>query len=190
MNGRSSDFEVLLEVAFCRWSAMELSVGVDESQILTLGRGERGCCVWSVLRHKNSYVSRHFTGGDDVVNVRYRVELSETERVELNRLVSGGKQAVRRVKRAQILLASDSGQSEEGIARALGVGMSTVYRSIQWFTVYALRSAEDDADPNEIVPRSGGTCPLRPSSLDELDESRAVEGEGVLFADRISLQTL
>ena len=63
------------------------------------------------------------------MNVRYRVELSEAERVELQGLLSGKRQPVRRVKRAQILLASDLGQGEESIARSVGVGISTVYRT-------------------------------------------------------------
>ncbi len=67
------------------------------------------------------------------MNVRYRVQLSEAERVELNGLLSGKRQAVRRVKRAQILLASDLGQAEERIARTLGVGISTVYRTRRRF---------------------------------------------------------
>ena len=65
------------------------------------------------------------------MNVRYWVELSEAERVELQGLLSGKRQPVRRVKRAQILLASDLGQSEEAIARAVGVGISTVYRTLK-----------------------------------------------------------
>ena len=43
------------------------------------------------------------------MNVRYRVELSQTERTELMALLSGGKHAVRKLKRAQILLAADAG---------------------------------------------------------------------------------
>ena len=62
------------------------------------------------------------------MNVRYRVELSEAERVELRRLIAGGKAAVRRVKRAQILLAADAGLDDEAIAAGVGVGTSTVYR--------------------------------------------------------------
>jgi hypothetical protein len=42
------------------------------------------------------------------MNVRYRIELSQTERSELTALLSGGKQA-RKLKRAQILLAADAG---------------------------------------------------------------------------------
>ena len=40
------------------------------------------------------------------MNVRYRVELSQTERTELTALLSAGKHAARRLKRAQILLAA------------------------------------------------------------------------------------
>ena len=36
------------------------------------------------------------------MNVRYRVQLSQTERDELAALLAGGKHAVRKLKRAQI----------------------------------------------------------------------------------------
>jgi GntR family transcriptional regulator/MocR family aminotransferase len=42
------------------------------------------------------------------MNVRYRVELSQAEREELTKLLSGGKQATRKLKRAQILLGADA----------------------------------------------------------------------------------
>lgn len=63
------------------------------------------------------------------MNVRYRVELSEAERVELRELIAGGKAPVRRVKRAQILLAAGAGLGDEAIAAGVGVGTSTVYRT-------------------------------------------------------------
>ena len=75
------------------------------------------------------------------MNVRYRVELSEAERVELQGLLSGKRQPVRRVKRAQILLASDLGQGEESIARSVGVGISTVYRTRRRFVQANLAGA-------------------------------------------------
>ena len=53
------------------------------------------------------------------MNVRYRVELSQSERAELRQLLSGGKQPVRKLKRAQILLAADEGVSDEDIASAI-----------------------------------------------------------------------
>ncbi len=52
------------------------------------------------------------------MNVRYRVELSQTERAELVGLLSGGKLAVRKLKRAQILLAADAGASDAEITGA------------------------------------------------------------------------
>jgi hypothetical protein len=59
------------------------------------------------------------------MNVRYRVELSQAEREELTGLLSGGKHSVRKLKRAQILLAADAGVSDEAIANSVGVGGST-----------------------------------------------------------------
>jgi transposase len=62
------------------------------------------------------------------MNVRYRVELSEVERGELRAMLSGGKHAARRLKRAQILLAADAGVADETVATSLDVGVSTVSR--------------------------------------------------------------
>ena len=67
------------------------------------------------------------------MNVRYRVGLSQSERAELMQLMSGGKQAARKLKRAQILLAADAGVSDEDIATSVGVGGSTVYRTKRRF---------------------------------------------------------
>ena len=69
------------------------------------------------------------------MNVRYRVELSQTERAELTALLSGGKHAARKLKRAQILLAADAGASDEETARRIGVGGSTAYRTKRRFVL-------------------------------------------------------
>jgi transposase len=75
------------------------------------------------------------------MNVRYRVELSQTERSELTALLSGGKHAVRKLKRAQILLAADVGASDDEIATNVGVGGSTVYRTKRRFVLGNLEAA-------------------------------------------------
>jgi transposase len=75
------------------------------------------------------------------MNVRYRVELSQTERNELTALLSGGKHAARKLKRAQILLAADAGAGDEEIARSVGVGGSTVYRTKRRFVLGNLEAA-------------------------------------------------
>jgi transposase len=67
------------------------------------------------------------------MNVRYRVELSQSEREQLMGLLNGGKHAARKLKRAQILLAADAGAGDEEIARNVGVGGSTVYRTKRRF---------------------------------------------------------
>jgi hypothetical protein len=53
------------------------------------------------------------------MNVRYWVELSQAERGELTAMLSKGKRAARKLKRAQILLAADAGCSDEEIARTV-----------------------------------------------------------------------
>ena len=47
------------------------------------------------------------------MNVKYRVTLDTSERVQLVGMVLGGKGAFRRLKRAQILLAADAGSTDE-----------------------------------------------------------------------------
>jgi transposase len=79
------------------------------------------------------------------MNVRYRVELSQTERDELRGLLSAGKHAVRKLKRAQILLAADAGASDDDIAISVGVGGSTVYRTKQRFVLGNLEAALREA---------------------------------------------
>ena len=75
------------------------------------------------------------------MNIRYRVELNQTERAELTALVSGGKHAVRKLKRAQILLAADAGTNDEDIVASVHVSGSTVYRTKQRFVLGNLEEA-------------------------------------------------
>src|ERR1700678_44192 len=67
------------------------------------------------------------------MSVRYRVDLSQIEHTALRALLSVGKHASRKLKRAQILLAAVAGASDEEIARSAGVGGSTVYRTKRRF---------------------------------------------------------
>ncbi len=75
------------------------------------------------------------------MNIRYRVELSEAERCELETMLSGGQHAVRKLKRAQILLAADAGVADETIAMSVGVGGSTVSRTKRRFVEGNLEGA-------------------------------------------------
>src|ERR671939_57180 len=79
-----------------------------------------------------------------VMNVRYRVELSEVERGELRAMLSGGKRAARELKRAQILLAADAGVADETVAVSLDVGVSTVSRVKRRFVEGGVERALDE----------------------------------------------
>jgi transposase len=90
------------------------------------------------------------------MNLRYRVELSQAERDELQALLSGGKHAVRKIKRAQVLLAADAGASDEEIETSVGVGGSTVYRTKRRFVLGNLDLAlREDPRPGAERKLSG-----------------------------------
>src|SRR5438876_4768898 len=90
------------------------------------------------------------------MNLRYRVELSQAERCELTAMLSKGKRAARKLKRAQILLAADAGRSDEEIARAVVVGCSTVYRTKRRFVEGNLeRALSEDPRPGAERKLSG-----------------------------------
>jgi transposase len=93
------------------------------------------------------------------MNIRYRVTLTSDERQQLQALVSGGKAAARKIKRAQILLAADAKSTDEAIALNIGVGTSTVYRTKQQFVEEGLERALSEA------PRPGQARKL--SAADE-----------------------
>jgi transposase len=76
-----------------------------------------------------------------VMNLRYRVELSEIERSELRAMLSAGQHAARKLKRAQILLAADVGVADETIAISLDVSGSTVSRVKRRFVEDGLERA-------------------------------------------------
>ena len=75
------------------------------------------------------------------MNIRYRVDLSVEEREQLSQLLSAGRCAARKLKRAQILLAAHAGASEVEIERSLGVGGSTIYRTKRRFVEVGLEAA-------------------------------------------------
>jgi transposase len=90
------------------------------------------------------------------MNICYRVELSETERSELQAMLSGGKQAARTLKRAQILLAADAGVPDEAIAESIAVGGSTVYRTKRRFVEGNLeRALSEEPRPGAARKLSG-----------------------------------
>lgn len=91
------------------------------------------------------------------MNIRYRITLTAEERHQLAALLNGGQGAVRRIKRAQILLAADAHSTDDVIARTVGVGTSTVYRTKQRFVEEGLGPALSE------LPRPGALRKLEAS---------------------------
>src|SRR5436305_13103876 len=82
------------------------------------------------------------------MNLRYRVELSQSERCEVTAMLSKGKRAGRKLKRAQILLAADAGRGDEEIVRTVAVSGSTVSRTKRRFVEGNLeRALSEDPRP-------------------------------------------
>jgi transposase len=90
------------------------------------------------------------------MTIRHRVDLNEAEHAELAALLNGGTHAVRKIKRAQILLAADAGISDEAIAGTVSVGVSTVYRTRRRFVESNLEAAlNEEARPGAERKLSG-----------------------------------
>src|ERR1051325_3178500 len=87
---------------------------------------------------------------------RYRVTLTDEERERLCTLTRKGKPAARSVRRAQVLLLADEGQTDEGISAALHCGLSTVARTRQRCVKESLDAALVDR------PRPGAAPKLTP----------------------------
>ncbi len=121
--------------------------------------GVAGLRYWSVRdRHIGYFMIyyRFYPMRVKVMHIRYRVELTAEERGYLEAFTSQGRQRVRALKRAQILLLADGGvRREEEIVEALGVSSSTVYRVKREFVEYGLEAAlSEGARPGR--PRKTG----------------------------------
>jgi len=131
MDGWGGHLEMEPHVGLGGRSFEDPAVGIDEGQILALERRE----AWA--RHRGMFVNglTHLsficvsTLKEARMNIKYRVELSQSERDQLNALLSGGRHASRKLKRAQILLAAHAGIGDEVIAATLKVSGSTIYRT-------------------------------------------------------------
>jgi transposase len=140
VNRRWADAKIFLHVGFSGRPAVQARVQVDKRQILAL-LGCESFCRATHSGHPIQLFVRASNEEEAQMNVRYRVELSQTERAELAAVLSGGKHAARKLKRAQILLAADAGAGDDDIASNVGVGGSTVYRTKQRFVLGNLEAA-------------------------------------------------
>ena len=129
------------------------------------------------------------------MNVRYRVELSQTERAELTALPSGGKHAARKLKWAQILLAADVGASDDDIAISVGVGGSALRAgqprggaqggAAPWSVPQALGQTGSPAGRNGLLQAAAGPRALDPAADARLEAKlKAADALKYRFADK------
>jgi putative transposase len=78
-------------------------------------------------------------------NLKEKLHLSESDLATLKFLVRKGKHAVRKVKRAQILLKLNEGRSHSEIAQAVGVCLATVYNIHDRYLAGGLEALEEKA---------------------------------------------
>ena len=89
---------------------------------------------------------------------RYKVTLEPDERGDLEKLISRGKGAARRLAHARILLHADQGAGRPGridaeIAEAVGVSVATIERVRQRFVEEGLEAALSPRPPRRLYPR-------------------------------------
>src|SRR3954451_13731172 len=103
---------------------------------------------------------RFWAKGRSTPMEKYKVTLTVEERHALDRMVSSGKAAARKLLHARILLLGDEGPSgphgtDEEVAATLKVGLSTIVRVRRRFVTESLESA--------LRPRPR---PLRPDKIE------------------------
>src|SRR5918997_6530063 len=89
---------------------------------------------------------------------RYKVTLEPDERRDLEKLISRGKGAARRLAHARILLHADQGEGRPGkidaeIAEAVGVSVATIERVRQRFVEEGLEGALNPRPSPRLYPR-------------------------------------
>lgn len=117
---------------------------------------------------------------------KYLIDLQDQERSALHDLTSKGRVSARKLKRAQILLLADKGQTDEEIVQAVGVVRATVERIRKRFVEGGLEYALNEQ------PRPGGRPKLdghQAALLTAIACSDPPEGHKVwtmqLLADRL-----
>ena len=87
------------------------------------------------------------------MNKKYIVDLTTEEGTDLESRLRGGEMGVRKVKRIQILLKADEGWTDERIAEALDVGLSTVERTRRKFVERGMEGAITNRRPRRKYAR-------------------------------------
>jgi transposase len=117
---------------------------------------------------------------------QYKIELSEEERSQLEKLTSQGTEKVRKVKRARVLLLADEGKKDQEIVERVEVSVGTVERIRKRYVQAGLEAAINEK------PRSGrpiGISAQTRAKVTALACTKAPEGRSKwtlrLLADKV-----
>lgn len=117
---------------------------------------------------------------------QYKIELSEEERSQLEKLTSQGTEKVRKVKRARVLLLADEGKKDQEIVERVEVSVGTVERIRKRYAQAGLEAAINEK------PRSGrpiGISAQTRAKVTALACTKAPEGRSKwtlrLLADKV-----
>jgi transposase len=80
---------------------------------------------------------------------KYKVDLDDAEREQLQQLLRSGNHPTRKITRARILLKAADGCSDEQIVAALGVGRATVERTRESFVERGLAALNERPRPGK-----------------------------------------
>jgi len=103
-----------------------------------------------------------------------KVVLSAAEQTDLRALVSKGRHSVHEVRRAQILLRLDKGETHKAIAQVLGVCLATVYNVHERFLQERLAALKDKPRPGQ-PPK---VTPALEAAITRIACSQAPPGKG------------
>ena len=117
MHRRWRDGEEALHVGLGRRAAHHQGVGMDEGdKYWPCFSVKPGFWVAESTSHRLITWASNYK--EAPMNIRYRVDLTGEGSGSLSQMLSAGKHAVRRLKRAQILLAADADASDDEIERS------------------------------------------------------------------------
>lgn len=137
---------------------------------------------------------------------KYKVTLTDEERIQLQQMISGGKAAARKLMHARILLKADASEGgpnwkDEQISQSLEVGTATVERVRKQFVEQGLEAALERRKPDrEYERRLDGVgeahliamvCGQAPSGREHWTMQLLAEGMvGLGYVESVSRETV
>lgn len=98
---------------------------------------------------------------------QFRVQLSEQERVRLQKIIRSGKDKARKITRCRILLLADGpkGKTDEEISDALNVCLATIFNIRRRYTLEGLERAIGEGERSGQPPKFKGRAAAKITAI-------------------------